>query len=89
MVRRALAAKTGFTFLLVIAAMLSASGVALAERASCDRGVCKGTRGDDRLLGSNKRDIIYAFKGDDKLYGVLRTTISTVSTVRTCSRGDG
>ena len=51
--------------------MLSTSGVALAERVSCDGGVCKGTRGDDRLLGSNKRDIIYAFKGDDKLYGVL------------------
>ena len=67
---RILSAKTGFVLSLVIVAMLLASGAALAERVRCDGGVCKGSRDDDRLLGTDKRDIIYAFRGDDKLYGV-------------------
>jgi hypothetical protein len=53
----------------MVAAMLLLSGMALAAVARCDGGTCKGTPGNDKLLGSSKRDIIYAFKGDDKLFG--------------------
>jgi Ca2+-binding RTX toxin-like protein len=60
-------------------ALLLASGVALAEYGGgggieyntvrCDGGKCEGTTNDDRMVGTDRRDILYAFKGSDLLFG--------------------
>jgi Ca2+-binding RTX toxin-like protein len=49
--------------------LLLASGVALAIETRCRGGECNGTPRNDKMLGTPKRDVMYAFKGDDRLYG--------------------
>jgi hypothetical protein len=50
--------------------LLLASGVALAiSEVRCDGGECKGTPDDDKMVGTDRRDILYAFRGSDLLFG--------------------
>ena len=51
-----------------IAATLVISGVALAVNKTCPSD-CRGTSGDDRLLGSARANTIYAESGDDRVLG--------------------
>jgi Ca2+-binding RTX toxin-like protein len=47
-----------------------ANGVALAVNGiRCHGGECQGTPQDEEMLGSLQRDVIYAFKGDDRMWG--------------------
>ena len=50
--------------------LLLASGVAVAfNTIRCDGGECNGTPNDDKMVGSDRRDILYAFRGSDLLFG--------------------
>ncbi len=53
------------------AALLLSSGVALAKFVSCkpDAEKCKGTKKDDVLFGTSTPDRIFGLKGDDQLVG--------------------
>jgi hypothetical protein len=67
--------KAIFLFASMTLVALFASGVALAygggnfNTVRCKGGECKGTSGWDRMIGTDRRDIEYAFKGIDDLYG--------------------
>ena len=65
------------TFLLTMmaAAILLASGVALAENVRCpnrDNNLCVGTSGADTMTGTNRSDTIEARGGDDTTFGLGR-----------------
>src|ERR1051325_9832337 len=49
-----------------VAALVLAIG-ALAARTRCDGGVCRGSKGPDRISGSPKADKIKALGGKDKV----------------------
>ena len=51
-----------------VAASLVISGVALAVNRTCP-GDCRGTAGDDRLVGSARANTIFAENGDDRVLG--------------------
>ena len=53
----------------MLAAMLTAAGVAPGLDRNCDGGVCYGTSGADVLYGSSVKDTIYGLGGDDKVVG--------------------
>ncbi len=53
-----------------VAALLLASGVALAATVRCDgEGTCFGTKRDDLMVGTEGRDIMGALAGEDATFG--------------------
>ena len=46
-------------------AVLLASGVALAATVRCEGGTCNGTLKDDRIVGTDQRDVVEALGGAD------------------------
>jgi Ca2+-binding RTX toxin-like protein len=54
--------RVGLLLVMMTVALILSSGVALA-------GYFVGTRGDDRLRGTNRADEMYGLKGDDRIEG--------------------
>ncbi|HEX6710278.1 MAG TPA: calcium-binding protein [Rubrobacter sp.] len=63
--------KTVLLFASMIAALMPASGLALAATIDCSAGLdsCVGTDGPDSIKGSEERDRIFGLGGDDTLLG--------------------
>ena len=60
--------RTAVSFVFVLAGMLLIAGVALAATKMCPTN-CRGTSGDDRILGSARDNTIYAEDGNDRIIG--------------------
>ena len=52
------------------AALVLASGVAWAATVRCEGGECRGTQKDDRIVGTDRRDVVDALGGDDEVFGL-------------------
>ena len=50
-------------------ALFLASGVALAATVRCVGGECRGTQKDDRIVGTDRRDVVEALRGADEAFG--------------------
>ncbi len=48
-------------------ALVLGGGVALAATVNCDGGFCEGTQRNDTIRGSNGRDIVFAYAGNDRI----------------------
>jgi hypothetical protein len=63
---------------------LLASGAALAfNTIRCDGGECNGTPNDDKMVGSDRRDILYAFRVVTCFSAMVVGTTSTASEATT------
>jgi hypothetical protein len=66
------------------AAMLLASGVALAENVTCDdTAPCHGTPEGDTITGTASGETIYAYGGADSVFPAGATTPSTATLATT------
>lgn len=61
--------RTTILLTVMMLALLVGSGVALAATVRCTGGECRGTAAADTLIGSEIRDVMYGFNGNDTLNG--------------------